>query len=63
MVLNQSTKGTEEDFYIEGGETVAQVARKVRNIQGQVGQGCEQTDLVENVPTHCKGGWIGLDEL
>lgn len=29
MILNQSTKGTEEDFYIEGGETVAQVARKV----------------------------------
>ena len=31
------------------------------NIQGQVGQGSEQADLVEDVPTHCRG--VGLDDL
>ena len=27
------------------------------NVQGQVGQGSEQPDLVEDVPAHCRGGW------
>jgi len=27
------------------------------SIQGQVGQGSEQPDLVEDVPAHCRGGW------
>jgi len=31
------------------------------NIQGQVGRGSEQPDLVEDVPAHCRG--IGLDDL
>jgi len=32
-----------------------------RNIQGQVGWGSEQPDLVEDVPAHCRG--VGLDDL
>jgi len=32
-----------------------------RNIQGQVGQGSEQSDLVKCVPAHCRG--VGLDDL
>jgi len=31
------------------------------HIQGQVGQGFEQPNLVEEVPAHCKG--VGLDEF
>ncbi|KAK4822678.1 hypothetical protein QYF61_019547 [Mycteria americana] len=31
------------------------------NIQGQVGRGSEQPDLVEDVPAHCRG--VGLDDL
>ena len=31
------------------------------NIQGQVRQGSEQLDLVEDVPAHCRG--VGLDDL
>ena len=31
------------------------------NIQGQVGRGSEQSDLVEGVPAHCRG--VGLDDL
>jgi len=31
------------------------------NIPGQVGQGSEQPDLVEDVPAHCKG--VGLDDF
>ena len=31
------------------------------NIQGQVGQGSEQPDLVEDVPAH--GRELGLDDL
>jgi len=31
------------------------------NIQGQVGWGSEQPDLVEDVPTHCRG--VVLDDL
>ena len=27
------------------------------NIQGQVGWGSEQPDLVEDVPAHCRWGW------
>jgi len=27
------------------------------NIQGQVGRGSEQPDLVEKVPTRCRGDW------
>jgi len=30
-------------------------------IQGQVGRGSEQPDLVEDVPAHCRG--VGLDDL
>jgi len=31
------------------------------NIQGQVGWGSEQPDLLEDVPTYCRG--VGLDDL
>jgi len=31
------------------------------NIQGQVGWGSEQPDLVEDVPAYCRGG--GVDDL
>lgn len=27
------------------------------NMQGQAGQGSEQTNVVEDVPAHCKEGW------
>ncbi|KAK4819228.1 LOW QUALITY PROTEIN: hypothetical protein QYF61_027058 [Mycteria americana] len=33
----------------------------VEKFKGQVGQGSEQPDLVEDVPAHCRG--IGLDDL
>jgi len=48
----------EEIFYDEGSETLAQVAQRgggcpiPGNIQGQVGQGSEQPDPVEDVPAH-----------
>lgn len=54
-------------FYNEGGEAPEQVAQRDNrcpmpgNIEGQVGQGSEQTDLVEGVPAHRR--WVGLDEL
>ena len=54
-------------FHNEGGEALAQVAQRGsggpfrRNIQGQVGLGFEQRDLVEDVPPHCSG--VGLDDL
>ncbi|PKU34471.1 pol- hypothetical protein [Limosa lapponica baueri] len=47
--------------YDEGGETLAQVNQRggrcpiPGNIQGQVGWGSEQPDLVEDVPAHCRG--------
>jgi len=46
---------------------VAQVAQRgsgdpiPRNIQGQVGQGSEQPDLVKDIPAHHSG--VGLDDL
>jgi len=51
-------------FYDEGGETLAQVSQRgggcpiPGDIQGQVGWGSEQSDLVVDVPPHCRGGWI-----
>jgi len=54
-------------FYNEGGETLEQCTQKggrgpiPGNIQGQVGWGSEQLDLVEDVPAHCRG--VGLDDL
>jgi len=54
-------------FYNEGGETLAHVAPRggrcpiPGNIHGQVGQGSEQPDCVEDVLAHCRGGG-GLDE-
>jgi len=56
-----------ESFYNEGGETLQQVAQRggrcsiPGNIQGHVGWGSEQPDVVEDVPAHCRG--IGLDDL
>ena len=47
----------------EGSETLEQVTQRggrcpiPGNIQGQVGQGSEQPDLVEDVPAHCRGDW------
>ena len=52
----------EEFFYNEGGETLEQVAQRscgcpiIGSVHGQVGQGFEQPDLVEDVPAHSKGG-------
>ena len=57
----------EEIFYDEDGETVKQATQRgggcpiPGNIQGQAGQGSEQSDLVEDVPAHCR--WVGLDGL
>ena len=57
----------EEIFYDEGGETLKQVAQRscgcpiIGGVQGQVGQGLEQPDLVEEVPAH--GGGVGLCDL
>jgi len=47
-------------FYTEGGETLDQVAQRggrcpiPGNIQGQVGRGSEQLDLVEEVADQCR---------
>jgi len=52
-------------FYNEGGGTQAQVAQRrdrcpiPGNIQGQVGQGSEQPDLVEDVPAPCSRVALG----
>ena len=57
----------EELFYDEGGEALAQVAQRgcrypiPGNIQGEVGRGSEQPDLVEDVPAHSRG--VGLADL
>jgi len=54
-------------FYNEDGETLAQIAQRDGRypipgiIQGQAGWGSEQPDLVEYVPSHCRG--VGLDDL
>jgi len=56
-----------EIFYNEGCETLERVDQRggrrliPGNIQGQVGRGSEQPDLVEDVPAHCRG--VGLDDL
>ena len=57
----------EEFFFSEDGETVDQVAKRgggcliPGSIQGQVGWGSEQPDLVEDVPAH--GRVVGLADL
>ena len=54
-------------FYDDSGATLDQVAQRggrcpvPGNVQGQVGRGSEQPDLVVDVPAHCKG--VGLDDL
>ena len=54
-------------FYDEGGETLEEVSQRgggcpiPGNIPGQVGQGSEQPDLVEDVPAHGRG--VGRDDL
>jgi len=54
-------------FYNQGSETLEQVAQRggkcpiPGNIQGQVGWGSEQPDLVEDGPAHCRG--VGLNDL
>ena len=51
----------EEIFYHEGGETLEQVVQRgggcpiPGNFQGHIGQGSEQSGLVEDVPAHCRG--------
>ena len=56
-------------FYSEGGEMLERVAQRggrcliPGNIQGQVAQGSEQPDLVEDVPAHCRGMGFGLHDL
>ena len=57
----------EEILYREGGEALAQVAQRScgcplpGSVQGQVGQGSEQPDLVEAVHAHGRG--VELDDL
>lgn len=47
-----------KDFFNEDGQTLAQVTQRgdgsliSGNIQGEVGQGLKQPDLVEDVPAH-----------
>jgi len=54
-------------FYSEGAKTLKRLAQRggrcpiPGDIQGQVGWGSEQHDLVEDVPDHCRG--VGLDDL
>ena len=56
-----------ETRYSEGGEVLAQVARRScgcplpGSVQVQVGQGIEQPGLVEGVPAHAKG--VERDDL
>lgn len=64
MVLNEESSLFKEDiFYNEGGRTLAQVAKGGGypihgTIQGQVGQGCEQSDPAEYVPAYCREGGL-----
>lgn len=52
----------EEILCNEGGENLEEVAQRagrclnLGNNQGQVGQGLELTDLIEDVPVHGRGG-------
>jgi len=54
-------------LYNEGGETLEQVAQRAGrcpipgNIQGQVGRGSDQPDLVEDDLAHYSR--VGLDDL
>ena len=54
-------------FYAEHGEALARVAWRggrcpiPGDLQGQVGRGSVQPDLVEDVPAHGRG--VGLDDL
>ena len=51
----------EEILYCEGGETLEQVAQiscgcpLPGSVQGQVGRGIDQPDVVEGVPAHGRG--------
>ncbi|CAM9222639.1 unnamed protein product, partial [Bubo scandiacus] len=55
------TRHKEEILSCEGGETLAQVAQRScgcplpGSVQGQVGRGFDQCDLVEGVPAHGRG--------
>jgi len=57
----------QEIFYNEGGEALERAAQRGSggpmpgNIQGQVGRGSEEPDLVKDVPAHC--GRVGLNDL
>ncbi|KAK4830544.1 hypothetical protein QYF61_011682 [Mycteria americana] len=57
----QGTRYKEEIFYDEGGEALEQVSQRgcrcliPGSIEGHVGWGSEQPDLVEDVPAHCRG--------
>lgn len=50
-----------KNFYDKGGETLERIAQRggrcniFGKVEGQVGWGCEQPDLVKEVPTHCRG--------
>jgi len=59
-------EGLETIFYLEGGETLAQVPQRSGrypipgNIQGQAAWGSEQPGLVEDLSAHCRV--VGLDD-
>lgn len=54
-------------FFIMSGETLGQIDQRggrcpiPRNIQGQIGQGSEQPDSVEDLPAYFRG--LGLDHI
>jgi len=56
-----------EILYNEGVEALAQAAQRggrcpiPGNVQGKVGWGSERSDVVEDVPAHCRG--VGTDDL
>jgi len=55
----------EEILHSEGGEALTQVSQRScgcllpGRVQGQVGRGFEQPDLVEGVPAHSRGVGTG----
>ena len=69
MVLNKDGRfkldTKKKFFYDEGGEALEQVAQSscgcpiTESVQGQVGWGFEQPDLVKDVPVYCRGLELG----
>ena len=62
-IRQSSLSGCFSIFYHEGGETLEQVAQRScrcpipGSVQGQIGWGFEEPDLVKDVPAHGGGDW------